>query len=131
MARILVVEDERSPLEMMARVLREAGHEVRAAASGAEALACIAGFTPDLLLCDWLLEDKTGYEVTLAIRQRVPGVRPLIITGFPPDSIRDQARQFSPWPILEKPVEIDALVAAVNQALASLFRPPPSNPKPK
>ncbi|MEW6251157.1 MAG: response regulator [Planctomycetota bacterium] len=104
----------------MAIVLRQAGHQVRAAASRAEALGALDHFAPDLLLSDWLLEGETGYEATLAVRERVPGVRALFITGFPAETVHEQARQVSPWPILEKPLEIDALVRAVEDALDSL-----------
>ncbi len=129
MASILIIEDEPGPRTLMSFVLRDAGHNVRAAASATEALDQLENFTPDLLLSDWLLDGETGYDVTLAVRQRVPGVRALFITGFPAESVYEQARRVSPWPILEKPVDIDALVRTVDQALESLNVRPRGEPR--
>ncbi len=120
MARILIIEDEPAPLRLMSKVLADAGHEVRAAADGPQAIALGKAFQPDLLLSDWLLADQTGLEVALAVRDVVPGVRALFVTGFPPETMREQARQVSPWPVLEKPIDIDELVKAVDKALRSL-----------
>ncbi len=126
MARILIVEDEPSLRRSETRILSMSGHEVRAVASGAEALASLDGFVPDLILADWLLGEETGYEVTLAVRERYPDVRALFITGYPQERIRQQARQVSPWPVLEKPVDVDVLIAAIDEALRSL----PNRPSP-
>ena len=118
--RILVIEDEPSPRRLIACALTGARHEVRAIAGRAEALRAITDFTPDLLLADWLLADETGYDVILAVREHLPGVRALFITGFPPERVRAQAQRVSPWPILEKPLDLDVLVAAVDTALAAV-----------
>lgn len=117
MARILIVEDEPSPLRLMTRVLADHGHETRGALSGEEAMVMAGAFQPELLVSDWLLQDRTGYEVALAVRLQSPGVKTLFITGFPADTIREQARQVSPWPVLEKPIDIDTLAARVEEVL--------------
>ena len=123
LAKILVVEDDASLLRAVTRVLVDLGHDVHGAATAEAAVAAASGFKADLLLADWLLRESRGIEVALAIRDKLPAVRTLFMTGLSAESIRKEAAQVSPWPILEKPIDLDAVEAAVNQALAQQTGP--------
>ena len=67
-ARLLVVEDEPTILELLSGSLRFAGYEVVTAASGAEALRAAARARPDLILLDVMIPDGDGFEVLRQIR---------------------------------------------------------------
>jgi two-component system, OmpR family, response regulator len=74
-ARLLVVEDEPTILELLSGSLRFAGFDVLTAASGREALRAAAAVRPDLILLDVMLPDGDGFDVIRAVRagdQRVP-----------------------------------------------------------
>jgi len=73
-ARLLVVEDEETILELLAGSLRFAGFEVRTAASGAEALRAVAASRPDLMLLDVMMPDGDGFEVVRRMRLSGPDV---------------------------------------------------------
>jgi class 3 adenylate cyclase len=60
---ILVVDDNESNREMLARRLGREGYEVRRAAGGAEALAALAAAPVDLVLLDVMMPGLNGYEV--------------------------------------------------------------------
>jgi DNA-binding response OmpR family regulator len=72
--RILVVDDE----DMIRRAVRitceTEGYTVAEANSGDSALVQLAAFSPDIVLLDLVLPDKTGFEVCREIRRtsRVP-----------------------------------------------------------
>lgn len=68
-ARILVVEDEADLAELVAFNLREAGHQVTTAGSGATALAELKRARPDLVILDVMLPDVSGLEVCRRIRR--------------------------------------------------------------
>jgi len=70
-ARLLVVDDEATILELLSGSLRLAGFEVVTAASGAEAVLAAASSRPDLVLLDAMMPDGDGFE---ALRQMVHGV---------------------------------------------------------
>jgi adenylate cyclase len=61
--RILVVDDNESNRDLLARRLHRDGHHVKLAANGAEALASVTAETFDLVLLDLMMPDISGYEV--------------------------------------------------------------------
>lgn len=68
-SRILVVEDEADLAELVAFNLKQAGHVVATASSGATALAEIRRQRPDLVVLDVMLPDITGLEVCRRLRR--------------------------------------------------------------
>ena len=77
MAKILVIDDEPIPCRMLHHFLTGEGHEVRTALDADEAVQVAHDFRPDLLISDWLLKDKTGLDVALAVRDELPEARHL------------------------------------------------------
>jgi two-component system OmpR family response regulator len=69
-ARLLVVDDEPTILELLAGTLRFAGFDVLTAVSGAEALRAAASGRPDLILLDVIIPDCDGFDVVLPSRPR-------------------------------------------------------------
>lgn len=75
-ARLLVVEDEPTILELLSRSLRFVGFDVLTAASGQEALRAAAAARPDLILLDVMLPDGDGFhEAVPALAGRTRPVR--------------------------------------------------------
>lgn len=66
--KILIVDDERSLVELCQIILESAGFEVRGAHSGREALSMITEDTPDLVLLDVMMPGMDGLEVCRRIR---------------------------------------------------------------
>ncbi|HSN19441.1 MAG TPA: response regulator [Usitatibacter sp.] len=66
--RVLIAEDEESILASLEFVVRAAGHEVRLARDGEQALAALREFRPDLVLLDLMLPRRSGLEVCAAVR---------------------------------------------------------------
>jgi adenylate cyclase len=67
--RILVVDDQRANVEMMAELLRSRGYDVLAAYSGKEALDCVAQQGPDVVISDIRMPEMDGYELTQRLRE--------------------------------------------------------------
>ncbi len=80
-ARLLVVEDEETILELLSGSLRLAGFEVMTAASGAEALRAAAASRPDLVLLDVMIPDGDGFEVVRRMRSSGPDVPVIFLTA--------------------------------------------------
>jgi DNA-binding response OmpR family regulator len=66
--RVLVAEDEESILASLEFVVRAAGHDVRLARDGEQAIAALAEYRPDLVLLDLMLPKASGLEVCRAVR---------------------------------------------------------------
>jgi two-component system chemotaxis response regulator CheY len=70
--KALVVDDSRAMRTILSRLLRKAGAvDIREAADGCEALACLDGDDlPDLALVDWNMPNMNGLELVGALRRR-------------------------------------------------------------
>ena len=67
-ARILVVDDQRSNVEMMAGVLKARGYAVYTALDGQQALEQVRELTPDLVVSDILMPGVDGYDLCRRLR---------------------------------------------------------------
>jgi two-component system OmpR family response regulator len=68
-AHILIVDDDNHIREVVRYALERAGHRVREAKDGAEALRMVASEAPDLLVLDILLPEDDGLEVCKQLRK--------------------------------------------------------------
>lgn len=67
--RVLIVEDDRSTLRLLAGLIESWGHEAVVAENGARALESLAnGLAPQLVLLDWMLPDANGLDLCRRIR---------------------------------------------------------------
>lgn len=68
MTKIVVVEDERDIVEILAFNLKAEGYEVLSATNGREGLDLVLSSRPDLLIVDLMLPDLSGNEICRAVR---------------------------------------------------------------
>lgn len=69
--KVLVADDSKAMRMIVIRTLRQSGiaiDDVREAADGADALAAVPDFQPDLILSDWNMPNMTGIEFLTALR---------------------------------------------------------------
>ena len=121
---LLVVDDEASLREVFAEVLSQAGFTVLTEGDGQTALATIAKRQPVLVISDIRMPGISGLELLRLARETRPGLPFLLVTAHP--SIRDavQALKIGAVDYLEKPVDLDELVAAVRDTLGRERCPP-------
>jgi CheY-like chemotaxis protein len=119
-AHVLVVEDDADARALIARILSDAGMRVSEAAGADEALAHIAQTAPDLLISDIGMAKQHGYQLLRTLRAGgySPAALPAIaLTAFSRPEDRDDAIQAGFQVHLSKPVNADALKAAVARLL--------------
>jgi CheY-like chemotaxis protein len=121
MARILVAEDEAPLRSLVQRGLSEAGHEVVAAADGAEALDLLnrAGGKFDLLLADIRMPVMDGIALALTAARDYPGLVILLMTGYADQRERAHGLDALIHDIIAKPFSLAEIRAAVAQALSA------------
>lgn len=77
--KILVVDDEASMVQVCQLILENAGHAVRGAVNGRQALRMIAEEMPDFILLDVMMPGMSGIEVCRLIRQEHQSPKPVIV----------------------------------------------------
>ncbi len=80
--KVLVVDDEQLVADTLGLIFEKHGYDCRVSYSGKDALRCVDGFRPELLLCDITMPGMDGLEVAASIAERVPGCRVLLLTGY-------------------------------------------------
>jgi two-component system OmpR family response regulator len=116
-ARLLVVDDEPTILELLAGTLRFAGFEVRTALSGAEALRAAAAARPDLILLDVMMPDCDGFDVIRRIRSGGPRVPVIFLTAR--DSLHERVTGLTLGgdDYVTKPFSLDEVLARIRAVL--------------
>ncbi len=113
--RVLLIEDDEDNRELMAEVLEGAGYEVLTAASGTAGLRALAEHSVDVVVTDVGMPGMGGLEVARAAKEIAPGVPVVVVTGYTEREDISRARGREVDAVLVKPVDPDALVAAVAQ----------------
>jgi CheY-like chemotaxis protein len=80
---VLLVEDDPEAASVLEMILRRAGHTVRVAAGGNEAVILAALEAPELILMDMKLPDLSGFEAAKRIKTLLPDVKVIGISGAP------------------------------------------------
>src|SRR3954469_1856614 len=120
MARILIAEDEEPLRGLVARALKEDGHDVVATADGAEALDKLqreAGRF-DLLLADIKMPVMDGLALALATARDFPKLPILLMTGFADQRERASGLEALVSDVISKPFSVPEIKFAVAAALA-------------
>ncbi len=119
-ARLLVIDDEVSVLEVVRRALQRQGCAVDTASNGTAGLAQISETSYDLILCDIRMPGMSGPDFYRQVAAREPQLAKRIIFTSG-DTLSKTSRRFleeSNAPLLAKPFELDDLIGSVNSALA-------------
>ena len=124
---VLIVEDDRSFLQRLAKALEQRGFTVSTAESVADGLLMVQQVAPAFAVVDMRLGDGNGLDVISALKRRRPEARGIILTGYGNIATAVNAVKLGAVDYLAKPVDADDVVAAL---LAQDHRTigPPENP---
>lgn len=119
MANIILAEDDGSLRQFIAAALERAGHDVRAASDGMEALHLLQAdpFRFDLLLTDIVMPGMDGIELARLANGLHPAIKVVFITGFAAMALEDNAALNGEAKLISKPFHLGALVAQVEKIL--------------
>src|ERR1700761_7554186 len=107
MAKVLLVDDELTMVQMMTEKLRQEGHEVLPFTNSKDALAALETQSPELVITDLYL-DKTrahGLEILQKARSLSPPASVIVITAFGSIETAVEAVKHGAYDYLEKPLK--------------------------
>ena len=114
---LLIVDDEPSILQSLGGLLSDEGFDVTTAANGYEALKIIDAEAPDLVLLDIWMPGIDGIETLKEIKKENPTIQVIIITGHGTIETAVSATKLGAFDLIEKPLSIDKVIVAINNAL--------------
>jgi DNA-binding NtrC family response regulator len=118
--KILVVDDEKPQRDILQLILGEEGHNVTTAASGQQALQLAERQHFDLVLTDLKMPGMDGLQLLGELVGRDPSTCVIMMTAHGSiDSAKEAIRQGA-YDYLEKPLERDALLNVIRNALGRL-----------
>src|SRR6478609_10444456 len=127
--RVLVVEDEPDLRELLTYNLTAAGFNVQAEENGANGLAAVQSFAPDVVLLDLMLPDIPGTEICRRIRGGEAGARQpavMMLTAKGEEIDRVVGFELGADDYVVKPFSVRELVLRVSAIMRSR-RPPPAD----
>lgn len=116
-ARVLVVDDDPPVRHALVAILSEAGYDVRAVASAAEARHTLADTAIDLLLSDVSMPQETGIDLIRFALCEHPDTATLLISALDDPGIAQVAIDFGAYGYLSKPVRRTEVLIGVMNAL--------------
>jgi two-component system response regulator RegA len=124
---VLLVEDDHSFLQRLAKALEGRGFAVRTAESVADGLAQVERSAPAYAVVDMRLGDGNGLDVISALKRKRPDARGIVLTGYGNIATAVTAVKLGAVDYLAKPVDADDVVAALL-AQGDKKVDPPENP---
>ncbi|RAW01777.1 sigma-54-dependent transcriptional regulator [Pseudochryseolinea flava] len=117
MAKILIVDDEKDLCLVLNRFLSKHGFQVIEANKGKKALELLSEDAPDLILCDFKLDDMDGTSVLKAIKEVNPSIPVIIITGYSNIKTAVEVMRLGAVDYVTKPLIPDEILMTIRRAL--------------
>lgn len=123
-AKILAVDDEPELTDLLTYHLVRAGHNVRTAANGWEAIHAVRASRPDMILLDLMLPDLDGFGVCEILRRdpATATIPIIIVSAWASDDSRNLGLELGALDYITKPFSPQELVERVNGRLHARVR---------
>jgi DNA-binding response OmpR family regulator len=120
--RILIIDDEASVRQTLARILQHEGFEVTTAESGEQGLALLEGASFELVYMDLRMPGLPGLETLKHIHSRHPGLPVVLFTAQPDVSSAVEALRLGATDYLLKPLKPEIIIERAGKILADLHK---------
>src|SRR4051812_22338118 len=123
MSKILVIDDDNDIIVLLKRFLTKHGYEVETAFTGVQGEKLIESFKPDLVMCDYRLDDMDGGTLLTKIKEMNPALPVIIITGYSDLRTAVKVVRMGAFDYITKPFIPDEILFIISQALAQKDSP--------
>lgn len=121
---LLIVDDDKSFLQRLARAMEGRGFSVSTAESVSDGLSQVEKAAPAFAVVDMRLGDGNGLDVISALKKRRPDARGIILTGYGNIATAVNAVKLGAVDYLAKPADADDVVAALLAVEGKKPEPP-------
>jgi DNA-binding response OmpR family regulator len=114
---ILVIDDDKSILRTLTRILQKAGYDIDTAETGKEAMEKFEKCQYDMALVDVRLPDMDGTDLLINMKETLQNTIKIMITGFPSLETGVKALDSGADAYLVKPVRPEELLTLIEEKL--------------
>ena len=115
---VLIVDDEKDLLEIMAERLRTRGMNVSTTTSALDALKMAQTESYDVVVLDLMMPEMDGFKALKALKRINPAMRIILLTGFGAIEKELAAMHIEDVDIMDKPPDLGVLVKKIKMARA-------------
>jgi two-component system, NtrC family, response regulator PilR len=120
MERLLIIDDEKSILDLLTAVFKKEGYSVKTAFSAPRALDLLERESFDLVITDIKMPGMSGMDVLARVKERTPDMPVILITAFGSISQAVEALKAGALDYIVKPFDIEELKIIVARGLEKL-----------
>jgi len=117
MQKIFIIDDDRDICLLLNRFLTRHGYQVIEAHSGKKALEMLETTEPALVMCDFRLEDMTGGEILIKIKEKYPHLPVIIMTGYSDIKTAVDVMKSGAYDYVVKPLFPDEILLTIKKVL--------------
>ena len=114
--KVLIVDDEKDFLDIIAERMLARGMDVSTATSAEDALNMVEEESYDVVIMDFMMPALDGFKAIKLMKAKRPEVQIILLTGNVPDEKRIEARALGALDVIEKPPDLNDLIQKIKKA---------------
>ncbi len=114
--RILIVDDEKDFLDIIAERIGARGMDVATATSAEAALNMVEEESFDVVIMDFMMPALDGFKALKLMKAEQPEVQIILLTGNVPEEKRIEAKALGALDVIEKPPDLKKLIEKIKKA---------------
>ena len=114
--RILIVDDEKDFLDIIAERIGARGMDVATATSAEAALNMVEEESFDVVIMDFMMPALDGFKALKLMKAKRPDIQIILLTGNVPEEKRTEAKALGALDVVEKPPDLKDLIQKIKKA---------------
>ena len=117
-AKVLIVDDEKDFLDIMAERLEARGMDVSSATSAEDALEMVLKESYDAIIMDLMMPEMDGFKALKLFKETRPEIQIILLTANVPEEKCLEAIKLGAMDVIEKPADLNLLTQKIEEAKA-------------
>ncbi len=123
-AKVLLVDDEKDFLDIMAERMEARGMDVSTATSAEDALEMVQKESYDAIVMDLMMPEMDGFKALKLFKETKPEVQIILLTANVPEEKCIEAIKLGAMDVIEKPADLNLLTQKIEKAKALKIKKP-------
>jgi DNA-binding response OmpR family regulator len=123
-AKVLLVDDEKDFLDIMAERMEARGMDVSTATSAEDALEMVQKESYDAIIMDLMMPEMDGFKALKLFKETKPEVQIILLTANVPEEKCIEAINLGAMDVIEKPADLNLLTQKIEKAKALKIKKP-------